>query len=167
MLAAFYGEQHVQVILRRRDAVDAGDAGDDNGVPAREERAGCREAQSLDLLVNRGILLDVGVGPRNVRFRLVIIEVADEIFDRVLWEELLELGVELRCESFVVRNDERRPVELPDYVCDVESFPRTGHAEQRLMAISSFDRSDQLGDRLPLVATRFVVRFEVERHWSI
>ena len=48
-----------------------------------KQRARGRESQPLDLFVDGGILLDVGVGARNVSFWLVIIEVADEIFDRV------------------------------------------------------------------------------------
>ena len=70
--------------------------------------------QALDLFVNRRILLDVGVGARDVGLRLVVIEVADEILDRVAREELFELRVKLRRERLVVRNDERRPVEFAD-----------------------------------------------------
>ena len=78
----------------------------------RKQRARRGKPEPLDLFVNRRILLDVGVGARDVGLRLVIIEVADEIFDRVARKELLELRVELRRERFVVRDDERRPVEL-------------------------------------------------------
>ena len=118
----------------------------------------------LDLFVNGRILLDVGVGARDVGFRLVVIEVADEIFDRVAWEELFELGVKLRRQRLVVRDDERRPVELADDVGDRECLARAGHAEQRLMPIPGLERFDQLGDRLPLVAPRFVIGFELKRH---
>ncbi len=53
-------------------------------VAAREQRARGGEAQALDLLVDRRILLDVGVGARDVGLGLVVIEVADEILDRVV-----------------------------------------------------------------------------------
>src|SRR5438552_6716358 len=118
----------------------------------------------LDLFVDRRILLDVSVGAENVRFRLIIIEVADEIFDRVTREELFEFRVKLRRQRFVVRNDECRPVQLLDDVRYRESFSRTGDAEQRLMAIPGFDRLEELGDRLSLVAARFVTRLELKRH---
>ena len=91
LLTAFYSEQHVQIIFRRRDSVDARDAGDHDGVAAREKGAGGRQSQTLDLFVDRRILLDVSVGTRDVRFRLIIIEVADEILHRVTREELFEL----------------------------------------------------------------------------
>ena len=148
LLPAFHREQHALVIFRRSDAVDARNARDHDDVAAREQRARRGKSQALDLLVNRRILLDVSVGARNVGFRLVVIEVADEIFDGVVREELFELGVELRRERLVVRDDQRRPVEFADHIGDRESLSRTGHAEKRLMPISGLDRFDQLGDRL-------------------
>ena len=164
VLSAFHREQHLFIIFRRRDAVDAGDAGDHDCVAARQQRAGGRESQPLDLFVDRRILLDVRVGARDVSFRLIIIEVADEIFDRVPREELFELGVKLRGQGFVVRNDERRPIQLLDHVGNGEGLTRAGHTEQCLMAISGLDRLQQLRDCLSLVAARFVVRFELKRH---
>src|SRR5205823_8213493 len=127
---------------------NARDACHDNSVAAREQRAGGGEPQTLDLFVDRGVFLDVGVGARDISFRLVVIEVADEVFDRVAWEELLELGVKLRGERLVMRDHKRRPIDLANYVCNRKSFSRTSHAEQRLMAIACFDGLDQLGDRL-------------------
>ena len=122
MLATFHGQQHVQVIFRRGDAVDAGNARHDNGVAPREQRACGGEAEPLNFLINRGVLLDVGVGARNVSFRLIIIEVADKIFDRIARKKLFELRIQLRGEGFVVRNDERGAVEFSNYIRDRKSF---------------------------------------------
>ena len=82
-------------------------------------------------------------------------------------EELFELGIELGGERLVVRNDERGPIQRLDHVGDRERLARTGDAEQRLMPVASLDRLNQLGDRLSLVATRFVVRFELKRHLTM
>ena len=82
----------------------------------RKERAGCRQTEPLDLLVNRRILLDVGIGTGDAGFRLVVIEVADEILDRVTREELFELRVKLRCEGLVVRDDQRGAVQFADHI---------------------------------------------------
>ena len=60
--------------------------------------------------LRRRVLLDVGVAPGQVRLGLVVVEVADEVLDRVLREELAELGVELGRERLVVGEDEGRPV---------------------------------------------------------
>ena len=54
------------------------------------------------------VLLDVRVAPGQVRLGLVVVEVADEVLDRVVREELAELGVELGGERLVVGEDERR-----------------------------------------------------------
>ena len=167
MLPAFYGQQHVQIVFWRSDAVDARDACDHNGVPARKQGACRGQPQPLDLFIDRRILLDVSVGARDVRFRLIIIKVADEIFHRVTRKELFELGVKLRRQSFVVRNHQRRPVQLLDHICNCESFTRTGDAEQRLMTIAWLHRPYQLCNRLSLVAAGFVVRFELKRHLVI
>ena len=167
MLAAFYREQHSFVIFRRRDAVNAGNARDHDGVAPCQQCAGRGQSQPLDLFVNRRVLFDVGVGARDVSFRLVVIEIAHEIFDRVFRKELFELRVKLRGECFVVRNDQRRPVQFPDHIGDRECFARAGDAEKRLVAIACLDRFDQLGNGLPLVAARLIIRFELKRHSAI
>ena len=83
---------------------------------ALEERARGSVAQLVDLLVDVGVLGDVGVGARDVRLGLVVVVVGDEVLDRVLGEELLELGAELRGERPVGRQDQRRPLPALDDV---------------------------------------------------
>jgi hypothetical protein len=53
-------------------------------------------AHAVDLLVDGRVLLDIGVGARDIGLGLVVVVVRDEILDRVLREEALELAVELR-----------------------------------------------------------------------
>ena len=79
---------------------------------AGEERTHGREPQALDLFVDAGILFDERVGARDVGLGLIIIEVADEIFDRVVGEEAFELGVELRGQRFVMRDHQRRLIDV-------------------------------------------------------
>ena len=81
-------------------------------VVALEQRAGRRVAHPVDLLVDARGLLDIGVGARDVGFRLVVVVVADEILDRVVREERLELAVELRRQDLVRRQHDRRPLHL-------------------------------------------------------
>jgi hypothetical protein len=49
-------------------------------------------AHAVDLVVDRGVLLDVGVAAGDVGLGLVVVVVADEVLDRVLGEEVPELG---------------------------------------------------------------------------
>ena len=72
------------VDLRRAEAVDAGDRGDDDHVAAREQRRRRGVAEAVDLVVDRGVLLDVEVAARDVGLRLVVVVVGDEVLDRVV-----------------------------------------------------------------------------------
>ena len=96
------------VVDRRADAVDAAHARDDDHVAALEQGVGRGVPQPVDLVVAARVLLDVRVAAGQVRLGLVVVEVADEVLDRVVREEVAELRVELRGEGLVVGEDEGR-----------------------------------------------------------
>src|SRR5687768_5125305 len=83
-------------------------------------------SRKRSVVVARRVLLDVDVALRDVRLGLVIVVVADEVPDRVVGEELLELLVELRSERLVVADDQRRLVQLRDGVGHRERLARAG-----------------------------------------
>ena len=83
---------------------------------AAKERRGRGQAQPVDLLVDLRLFFDKGVGTRDVRFRLVIVVVADKVFDRVVGEELAHLAVKLRGQCLVVGDDQRRLLHLLDHL---------------------------------------------------
>ena len=124
--------------------------------------AGRRVAHPVDRLVHRAFLLDVGVGARDIGLGLVIIVIADEIFDRIVGEEALELAIELRGEDLVGREDQRRALQRLDHLGHGEGLARAGDAEQHLVALARLRRLDQFGDRGRLVARRLVVGDELE-----
>ena len=62
----------------------------------------------LDLFIDRRVLLDIGVTGRYVRLGLVVIVIGDEIHDRIMRKELLELARKLRGERFVRSHDQGR-----------------------------------------------------------
>ena len=64
-------------------------------------------AQLLDLLVDRSVLLDEGVGRGDVGLGLVVIVVGNEVHHRVVREKLLELACELRGKRLVGGEDKR------------------------------------------------------------
>ncbi len=113
LLPAPQADHHRPVIFGRAQAVDARHAGHDDHVAAAHQGAGGRQPQAVDLLVDRGVFLDVDVALRDVGFGLIIVVIADEIVDRVVRKELLELAIELGGQRLVVREDERRPLDLP------------------------------------------------------
>ena len=96
---------------------------------------GGRQAQLVQLVVDGGFFLDVDVARRDVRFRLVVVVVADEILHRVIREEGFELVVELRGQRLVVRQNQRGPADGLDHLGHGEGLPRARHAQQHLVLL--------------------------------
>ena len=122
------------VVDRGAEAVDARDRGHDDDVATLEQGVRRGVAEPVDLVVARRVLLDVGVAPGQVRLGLVVVEVADEVLDGVLGEELAELGVELGGERLVVGQDQRRLVVIGDRPGERGGLARARRPEQRLVA---------------------------------
>ena len=154
--APVHRHHHVLIIARRAQAVDAGNRGHDQHVLAGEQRTHGREPVALDLIVDGGILLDVRVGARDVGLGLVVVEIGNEILDRVVREEGLELGVQLRGQCLVVGNDQGRLADGGDDVRHGEGFAGACHTEQGLVAVAGLQRFEQLRDGLALIALRLV-----------
>src|SRR5271166_6035592 len=161
-LADFYRKGHRRISLDRPYAIDARDRSDDDDVVAFEQRARRRMAHTVDLLVDRAFLLDIGVGARHVGFRLVIIIIGDEVFDGVVWKKALELAVELRRQGLVRRKNQRRPVGPLDHLRHGEGLARAGDAEQDLIALMRPYAVDKLVDGGRLIALRLIFRDEPE-----
>ena len=132
-------------------------------VAAGQQRAGRRVPQPLDLVVDRRVLLDVGVRLRDVRLGLVVVVVGDEVLDRVVRQQLAELGGQLRREGLVGRHDEGRPLQLLDQPGRRRGLAGTGRAEQDDVLLAGVDARGELLDRLGLVAGRRVVGDDLER----
>ena len=155
-------EDHRRIGLDRSDAVKARYRGDDDDVVAFEEGARRRVAHAVDRLVYAAFLLDIGVGPRHIGLGLVIVVIADEIFDRIVRKEALELAIELRREDLVGREDQRRALQLLDHLRHGEGLARSGNAQQHLIALALPGGIDQLADRGRLVARGGIVADQFE-----
>jgi hypothetical protein len=155
VLRADLEDQHLLApLLRRAEAVDAAHRGDDHHVTPRQERARRAEPQPRDVVVLRGVLLDVEVRLRDVGLGLVVVVVGDEVLDRVVGEELAELIAELRGERLVVRDHERGSLELLHHPRHRRRLAGTGGTEERLAAVPRAERLRELRDRARLVAGR-------------
>jgi len=117
-----------------------------------KQRLGRGQTHLLDVIVDRGVLLDVGIRGHHVGLGLVVIVVADEVFHRVVREELAELAVELRGQRLVRRHHDGRSLDALDHVRDGEGLARPGDAEQGLRGQSGLEAGGQALDRLRLVA---------------
>ncbi len=161
-LALLQREGHRRIGLDRADTVDARHRGDDHHVVAFEQRARRRVAHAVDLLVDRGFFLDVGVGARHVGLGLVVVVIRDEILHRVVGKEAPELAIELRRERLVRREDQRGALRRLDHLRHREGLARAGDAEQHLIAVVALHALDQFLDRGRLVALRLEVRLDDE-----
>ncbi len=167
-LAARNPERHAGIGLHGADAVDAGHRRDDDDVIALQDRARRRMAHPVDLFVYGRILLDIGVRARDIGFRLVVIVIGDEIFDRVFRKKSLHFGVELGRQRLVRCQDEGRALQPLDHLRHGEGLARTGDAQQHLVALRLRERAfaaqarDQLLDRGRLIAGRLIVRDQFE-----
>src|SRR5260221_6256288 len=140
------------VVDGRAEAVDARDGCDDDDVAPLEERPRRRVAHLVDLLVPRGVLLDVRVTAWDVRLRLVVVVVRDEVLDRVVREEFLELAVQLRRERLVMREHERGPAGLGDDLRHRDRLPGSGDALEGLPLVAAREARGELGRGLRLIA---------------
>src|SRR3984957_10796659 len=117
-------------------------------------------AHAVDLLVDRGVLFYVGVGPRHIGLGLVVVVIADKIFHGVVGEETLELAIELRRQRLVRRQDDGGALRRLDHFGHGVGLARAGDAEQHLRAVVAADAFDQIPDRGRLVALRLVFGFD-------
>ncbi len=108
----------------------------------------------VDLVVNLRVLLDIGIGRRNIGFRLIVIVVADEVFDRVIREELAKLREELSSESFVMAENQRRLVHLLNNVCHRVGFSGPGRTQKNLSSLAVPQAANQCLDGSRLIAGR-------------
>ena len=156
------------VVHRGAQAVDARHGRDDDHVPPLEQRVGGRVAEPVDLLVPAAVLLDVGVRPGQVGLRLVVVEVADEVLDRVVREELAELAVQLGGQRLVVGEDQRGLVVPDDGLGHREGLAGARDAQERLVAEAAREPVHEAIDRLRLVSGGLERRYQAEvGHGSI
>ena len=150
-------QQHLEIGLGVAETVDRRHRGHDDGVAPLEQRLGRRQAHLLDVIVDRGILFDEGVGSRHIGLRLVVVVIGNEVLHRVAREEFLHLPVELCRQGLVVGHDDGRALGALDHVGHGKGLAGTGHAEQGLVRQAILDALDQLLDGLRLVAGRLVI----------
>lgn len=114
--------------------------------PLSRDEVVLRRIFSIPSLIDQ-VLFDVGIGRRQIGFRLVIVVIGDEILDGILREKILEFAVQLCCKGLVMAQDQRRFVELRNDVRHRERFTRTGYAQQRVVAAVAAQRRNELFDR--------------------
>ena len=152
-------------ILRIAYSVQAGNAGNHNHVaPSGHQGRGCAQPQLVYLVVDGQVFLDVGVCDRQVGFRLVVVVIRYEIFNRVGGEETLEFAVQLGGQGLVVAEYQCRTLESFDYVGHSECLAGAGHSEQSDIPDSLLQGLAEPVYGLRLVPGRLVWRFQTKLH---
>ena len=152
LLAAHQVQDHLHVPVGIAQPVNRRHGGDDDRVGPLQNRLGRRQPHLLDVLVDRGVLLDVGVRRGNIGFRLVVVVIGDEVLHRVFGEKLLHLAVKLGRQGLVGRQHQRRTLHGGDDVGDGEGLAAAGDTEQGLMRQTGVETFHQTADGLRLVA---------------
>lgn len=77
----------------------------------RVSRHGSRVPELVDVVVDGRVLLNIRIGRGNIGFRLIIVVVADEIFNGVFRKQRTEFIVKLCCQGLVRGKHQRGPVD--------------------------------------------------------
>ena len=154
------GDDHVFIVNGAAQTVNAGNRShDDNVASLRQGRRG-GVPQLIDLVIDGGILLDIGIRRGHIGLRLVIVIVGDKVFHGIFREELLHLPVQLGRQRLVVGDDQRRFIELFDDIGHGKGLSRTGDAQQGFALVSLFKTLHQLLDGPRLVARGLKLRMQ-------
>ena len=121
-----------------------------------------RVPQPLDVVVDRRVLLDVGVRLRDVRLGLVVVVVGDEVLDGVVREQLPQLVGQLGGQRLVRRHHQRRPLQLLDQPRGGRRLAGAGRAQQHDVLLARADAPLQVVDRRRLVAGGLVLADHLE-----
>ena len=146
------GEGQVQILLRVAQGVDAAHRRHDDDVLSLVQGAGGGVAEPVDLLVDGGGFLNVGIAGGDVSLRLVIIIIGNEVLHRRIGEEPLELGAELGRQRLVVGQHQRGLLDPFDDLGHGVGLAGARDAQQHLELVAPQDALAQLLDGLRLIA---------------
>ena len=146
--------RHCPVGFDRADTIDAADRCHNDHVIAFEQSTGGRVPHPVDLLVDLRFLLDIGVRTGDISFWLIIVVIADEIFDRIIRKEPFELTIKLSRQRLVRGKYDGRTLCFLDDFGHREGLARARRAEKNLVAFTAAHAIGQFFDRCRLVPGR-------------
>ena len=158
--AGAHAHHHAFVLAGVAHGVNAADAGNDNHVLALAHGSGGAVAQPVDLLVDGGILFDVGIAGGDVGLGLVVVVIADEIFHRAVREKGAQLAAQLGGQRFVVGQHQRGLLDFFDDGGHGEGFAAAGNAQQHLILEALLYAVGQRFNSGRLIASGRVGRFQ-------
>jgi len=165
MLSPFDGGDELLVFFGITQPVDTGNGSDYQDVPPVKESTGGGMTEFIYFLIDFRFLFYIEVPVRDISFRLVVVVIADEIFDGIVREKFLEFLVKLGGEGLVVADNERWFLNAFDDIGHCEGLAAAGDAQQGLMTVTFIQTFDQFINRLRLVTHHPKVGYNPEiRH---
>ena len=116
-------------------------------------------AQTVDLIIDGRVLLNIGIAGGNIRLRLIIIIVADKVLNRAVGKEGAELAAQLRRQCLIVRDDQGGPLHFFDHRGHRKGLARAGHAKQGLRPQPLVKPLRQSLNRLRLIALGLILGY--------
>ena len=162
LLPPAQGDDHVGVVNGVAQAVNARHRGHHDHIPPLKESRRGTVPQPLDLRVDGCVLFDKGIRVGNVRLRLVVVVVGDEILHRILRKKLPELLAQLGRQRLVVGQHQGGPLDLFDDLGHSVGLAAAGNAQQHLLAQPRLQPRRQLLNGLRLVAGGGIFRHNFE-----
>ena len=147
---------HLHVVLRASDSIDTRNTGNHNDIVPLTQCRSRGKPQLINLIVPRRVLRNIRIRRRHVSLRLVVVVVGDKIFHCVLRKKFFKFSIQLRRQRLIMRNDQRRFIQLLDHIRHRKCFTGTRNTEQCLTLISFLKSFHQLLNRLRLVAGRLI-----------
>ena len=95
------------------------------------------------MVIDRGVLLDEGVGSRHVSLRLVVVVIGDKILHGIFRKKITHFRIELRSQCLIGCHDDGRPLYSLDNIGDGKSLARTGYTQQCLPCLTCLQPGDQ------------------------
>jgi hypothetical protein len=95
-------KEHSVIGLRRPQTIDTGDAGYNDDIISLKKGPGSGVSHLIDVFIDLSVLLDIGVGGRDISLGLIIVVITDKKFNGILRKEFLKFTVELGSKSFVM-----------------------------------------------------------------
>ena len=113
-------------------------------------------AQFINFIINRGILLNIGISLGHIGLRLVVIIITDKIFYSVFGKKLFKLRVELPGQGLVGCHDQGWALLLLNNLSHGKGFTGTSYPQEGLFLITFIQTSNQCFYCLGLVPGRFI-----------
>ena len=108
--------------------------------------------QSLDLVIDRRVLLDERVRLGNVGLGLVVVVVGHEVFDGVARQQFAEFCCQLRGERLIRLEHQRGTLQLFDEPRGGRALARAGRTHEDHVLLAVTDACRQLTDCFRLIA---------------